>query len=88
MTAYLAFDAELFAECWKKQFDGSSVEADAVIQRFDFVRCVDPLQSHHGHQDVCVLDLARIARKERFDKERPVSLYNVIHPGTRNINTL
>lgn len=47
---------------------------------------VDALDGHHRHQDVLLLDQARIAGKQRFDKERLIGDHHVINPRTRNID--
>ncbi|MNC10966.1 hypothetical protein D3C75_586490 [compost metagenome] len=82
-----AFQAELLAVSWQQQFDGGGVKADAVVKRLHVVLGVDAFNRHHRHQDVLLLNQARVAGKQRFDKERFVRHYYVVNPRTRNIHT-
>ncbi len=73
-----AFQAELFAIGRQQQLDGGGIKADTVVKRLHLMFRIDALDRHHRHQYVFLLNQARIAGEERFDKERLVGNHHVI----------
>ncbi len=84
----LAAQTEFFAIGRQQQFDGRGIEADAVVERLHAVLGIDALERHHRHEDLDVGDMARVAGEQRLDIERLVGLYDHVHPGARDIDTV
>src|SRR5208283_4554781 len=78
MRGHLPLQAELLAISWQDQLYGRGRKADPVIEALDPVRGVDPLEGHHRHQDLCLGDAPRIARKERLHIKGPIRLHDEI----------
>lgn len=81
-----AFQAELLAIGRQQQLDGGGIKADTVVKRLHLMFRIDALDRHHRHQYVFLLNQARIAGEERFDKERLVGNHHVIDPRAGNID--
>ncbi|MNZ43611.1 hypothetical protein D3C78_612180 [compost metagenome] len=82
-----AFQPELLAVGGQQEFNRGGIKTDPVVQGLDLMFCVDAFNRHHRHQNVFLLDQARIAGEQRFDKERFVRHYHVVNPGTGDIHT-
>ncbi|SAQ22797.1 Uncharacterised protein [Klebsiella michiganensis] len=81
-----ALQAELFAVGRQQQFDGGGVKADPVVQGLHLMLGVDAFNRHHCHQDMFLLNQARIAGKQRLDKERFIRDDHVVNPRTGDIH--
>jgi len=80
VAADLALQAEGFTVGGQDQFDGSGVEADAMVEGLHIVFFVDAADRHHRHQHMHRLDMARVAGEQRLDVERLVGHHHKIHP--------
>ena len=74
-----ALQAELFT------VGGSSSSIAAVLKPIPWFRdctvfSVDAFDGHHRHQDMFLFDQARVAGKQRFDKEWLVGHHHVVNP--------
>ena len=84
VAADLSLQAERLAIGGQQQLDGGGIEADAVVERGDAVALVDAADHHHAHQHLQLVDVARIAREQRFDRERldrPTTTKSTQEPG-------
>ena len=63
MLANLSLQSERFAVGWKKQFDSGGAEPDTMVELFDVVSFIDSPDDHHSHQNLQIIDLARIPGK-------------------------
>ena len=81
-----AFKAELFTVGRQQQLDRRSVKADPVVQGLHLVFSINTLDGHHRHQDVFLFNQARVAGKQRFDKERLIGNHHEVNPRARNIH--
>ena len=82
----LALETQALTIRRQDQLDGSSVEADAVVERLHVVALVDAANRHHRHQHVHRLDEARVAREQRLDVERLVGLHDEVDPRAGNVD--
>ena len=80
MRADLALEAGLLRIGRQQQLDGGGVEADPVVQPFDTIRRINALDRHHGHQDLRLGDLRRVAGEQRLDVERARGLDDEVDP--------
>ena len=87
----VAADAVLQAERLgvrrQQQLDGRSAVADAMIQRGDAVAFVDSADHHHSHEHLLLADMARIARKQRLEREGLIGGDDQVDPGAWNVDT-
>jgi hypothetical protein len=67
VSADLALETQPFRISGKKQLDRRRAIADSVVQRAQAVLGVNPLDDHHGHQDVNIFDFRRIPGEKRLD---------------------
>ncbi len=81
-----AFQAELFAVGGQQQFNSSGIKADTVVKRLHLMLRVDAFDRHHRHQNVFLLNQARVAGEQRFNEERFVGDHHVINPRAGNID--
>src|SRR5579859_8146303 len=65
----------------QQQFDGGSVETNAVVQRPNAVSFVHAANDHHADKNLQIGDVPRITRKERFYGKRLIRLDHNINPG-------
>ena len=81
-----ALQAELFTVGGQQQLNCRGVKPDPVVQGLHLMFSVDAFDGHHRHQDMFLFDQARVAGKQRFNKEWLVGHHHVVNPGARNID--
>ena len=86
VTADLPLQSELSAIGRQQQLDGRCIEADAVVQRRHTIALIDAANHHHPHQDVQLVDVLRIPRKERLYRIRLWRLHDQVDPARRDID--
>jgi hypothetical protein len=57
-----------------------------VIERLDLVPFIDATNNHHSSENLKLSDVARVAGKERLNREGFVGFHDNIYPGRWNID--
>jgi hypothetical protein len=86
ILADLSAQPERLAVGREQQFDGRRIEPDAVVERSNLMSLVDSADHQHADQDLQLVDLARVARKERLDREGLVGFDDDVDPRRRNVD--
>ena len=86
VPADLALQAERLGIGRQQQLDRGRVEPDAVVEPVHLVFRIDPADGHHGHQDLDLGDLGRVAGEERLDVMRLRALDDEVDPIARHVH--
>src|SRR6202020_1113098 len=70
----------------KQKLDRCGIEADSMVQRENLVLFIYATNDHHAGKNLKLIDMPRIACKERLYCEGFVCLYDDIYPRARNID--
>ena len=81
-----AFQPQLFTIGREQQLNGGGVKADPVVERLHLMFRVDAFNRHHRHQNMFLFNQARVAGKERFNKERLIGHHHVVYPRAGDID--